>query len=94
MDERAPVYDLRGGQHRHDDGERVPEMRRKRVKGGGVACEPPRPPTMRQRIKSGAEMTARDVATEHPTVKRLRAKIERRIQGAVSSSLRGLRSER
>lgn len=68
-------------------------MRRKRMKGA-VAMAVPRAPSFHQRIKSTAESAARDVSSEHPMVKTLRTKIERRVAGAVKGALRGVRSGR
>ena len=61
-------------------------MRRSRAMKMGM----PKPPSMRERIASSAQSLARDVVEQHPMVKRLRNKVERRLKSAAGQAVRGL----
>lgn len=54
----------------------------------------PKPPSPRERVKSSAEMLARDLTEAHPRVQRLRRSYERRLRSAMGGVVRGLGSRR
>lgn len=54
--------------------------KRRTRRGPSAVVERYRPPTMRETIRSDAEMTAADIIRKHPVVKRAEKRIARQLE--------------